>query len=291
MKRTFRNALVIVLLLAFSLTSIFTYADSDVKSTKGIEKTSYSINEYELVKKLKTCSDETLKEKGYSDSDIKEIKTIDFAERIKERAKLSDKQLKELKYTDEQIQIFRNFSGSEKEMIALAATVNGSVMQDTYYYDSAANRTYFTLGFSWYWSSLPFVALTDIVGIGWTEFMYLNTSTTYTYEKVMYVNCENSADTYYSSKISAYPNSQTGTCSFKHKATVVNSSQIQYWSESGYGYVKLDKSGRVPEVGAKMSYGHGSIGADVSLSFPWGIGFTFKSGVTEMYYAIDRWFL
>lgn len=265
-------------------------SESKIKDVSG--NITYSINEYELIKKLKAESDDKLKEKGYSDNEIKEIRNFDFVEKIKERSKLSDEQLKNLKYTDEQIKIFRNFSGSEEEIIALSATVNGSIMKDSYYYDSVANRTYFTLGFSWYWSYCPFITLTDVIGVGWTEFMYINPSTTYTYEKVKYSNYEYSPDYYYSSKISAYPNSQTGTCSFEHAMWIYNAmNDIYYWSESGYGYVKLDKIGNVPEVGAKVSYGHSSIGADVGVSYPWGIGFTLNSGVEEMFYAMDRWYL
>ncbi|KYO68562.1 hypothetical protein [Thermovenabulum gondwanense] len=163
----------------------FAYAESNKPEQKIAKVT---INEYLMIKELKNKSDSELQKMVFSAKDIGKIRNFDYAEELYRRSKLDDSILKNLGYTDEQISMLRAFSGTEEEIIALAATLNISAKTDSYYYSEANNRTYYRARFDWNWSTAPAVMMEDIIGIAWSEGMYIDQSPNATYHRVKYVN-------------------------------------------------------------------------------------------------------
>ena len=80
-----------------------------------------TINEYLKLKELNKKSESKLREIGYSDQDIKQIREYKeaFSENIDELNELSNEFLSGLGYDNEQINIIRNFDGSEEEQVLL----------------------------------------------------------------------------------------------------------------------------------------------------------------------------
>lgn len=71
-----------------------------------------------------------------------------------------------------QIKIFKQFKGTEEEMVALSATCIGSHSLG-YVYNSGAN-SYAKVNFTFSWSGVPFVSGTDVVAMTWEQNYYLD---------------------------------------------------------------------------------------------------------------------
>ncbi|MCF6097756.1 hypothetical protein L1766_12305, partial [Thermovorax subterraneus] len=172
-------SIIVSILLVFS--GIFAYAEG-IKPEQKMAKV--TINEYLMLKELKNKSYLELQKMGFSAQDIEKIRKFDYAEELYRRSKLDDSILKNLGYTDEQISMLRAFSGTEEEIIALAASLNISAKTDSYYYSETNNRTYYRARFDGTWSSAPAVMMKDIIGIAWSEGMYIDQSPSATYHRV-----------------------------------------------------------------------------------------------------------
>lgn len=166
LKRIFTIAFSLVLLLSNTA-----FAESN-NSSKTIV-----VNEYSLVKELKTLSDKELKDKGLTEQDIKKIKSADFSKYIAELAKLDENDLEAKGYNQKKIEIIKNFKGTEEEMIALAATLtlNTSIFAS----GASSSFSYVTFDISYNWSSMPFWTLTDYIGIAWSDGFYTDINNSY----------------------------------------------------------------------------------------------------------------
>lgn len=239
---------------------------------------SAKINEYKQLKQLKAKSDMELKQMGYTSEEINRIRSIDYAQELRERAKLDNAQLKNLGYTDEQITMLKSFTGTEEEIIALAATLDLSAWHSSFWYDSANNRSYWRVSFSWTWSSMPVIRLTDVVGAGWGPQMSLVAPESW--QTVRYVHKITGNGYTQDFAITLYA---VNTAQVKFP---MDSSDAAYWAKYGSGQVKVSYGGDLRDAQMRIAYGHNEFGVSPSVNVPWGVGFTFTRGVFEQDYGM-----
>ena len=126
-----------------------------------------TINEYLKLKELNKKSESKLREIGYSDQDIKQIREYKeaFSENIDELNELSNEFLSGLGYDNEQINIIRNFDGSEEQMIRASATCTVTRSKDSFYYDKTNKATNLVVNFSFKWNGAPLFRGTDLMAV------------------------------------------------------------------------------------------------------------------------------
>ncbi|MCR4431934.1 MAG: hypothetical protein NUV45_13070 [Tepidanaerobacteraceae bacterium] len=270
MKKYFKMSLLVVLMIILTFNGFALAASND--NTKN--KVTININEYIHLKQLKEKTDSDLKELGYSENEITEIRNFDYAEKLRERSKLDKNTLHNLGYTEDQINKLKNFSGTEEEIIALASLLDLTAETVYFQYNSSENKTYFRVKWAWQWSAAPFEMDEDIIAIGWDPNMYIDTSTAYTYHKVRYRNYRE-GNTFYKSK-SVDPVAASGAAQSTWDMCInVSSQPLDYdWSDYGYGYIRLSKVGRVSEAAMKISYGHSTVDLAPGIGYPFNIGFS-----------------
>lgn len=276
--RNFKKVLSIIIIWTLVLfVNSIVYANNGDINKKQTEK--IVINEYLMLKELKNKSDDELTKIGFTSDQIKKIKEIDYAKELQKRSKLDEKILKNMGYTNEQIKILKNFSGTEPEIIALASTLNLYATYTSFYYDSSVNRTYFRVYFDWEWSSQPLFLFTDIIGMAWSEGMYLDTDPSWTFHTVKYVN--NLTGNYYYIDYNVDLIAPVGGASTKFGMyrDSNNPPGTYEWSKFGYGYVRVSKSGYVPEVQMIIEYGHSTLQLIPSVSLTGQLSLTFSEGV------------
>lgn len=234
------------------------------------------INEYDRYKELKSLSESDLVNEGYAEKDVEIIKNFDYEKEMQKHVEsiqqLDDLTLTEMGYSNEQISIIRNFSGSEEEIQALAATLTISIQQVS----SSKSNSYSQITFKviWNWSSQPINRFTDIIGIGCSESMLLDTgasSASLTYKF-------GSATSNGTASVTS--NAAAGSA----RVNIPMSGPVLYDPSSGInGYsvcmggtatAKFYKSSYINEVGTYTAYGHYQIVAIGSVSFT-GVGFSF----------------
>jgi hypothetical protein len=137
MKRIVGMVLIFVLLtslvgMAFADNQVSKQYVSSAKDPKVSIK-----NEYLELKKISSKTETELLELGYSSADILKIKNITevYSSELKRRSQLSDEELQNMGYNQKQIDLLRSFTGSEEEIIALAATLTLSAYTESYWYN------------------------------------------------------------------------------------------------------------------------------------------------------------
>ncbi len=294
MKKNFRvfSILTTLLLLASSFAS---FANHDAllaeEAYLRIEKemqtqqviSSESKNEIELFMDLQATTPEVLKEKGYSDKEIKEIKALDiekeFKKELMRRSKLDKKALKAKGYSDEQISQIQSLTGEEPlaELLALAATVTCSNSLKHHTYDSSKNKTYFAINFSWSWNYEPAITSKDVIGLGWNSNFVMDNAGNTDYNKhyKKYVHTANENNTTHST--SSLSEVNINTTEDKFDVAYLRSGSMDYdyyYCKSGNGTISLSETGKITEAKCAFQYGHDTYGFTPSVSAPWGLSFT-----------------
>ncbi|EOD00383.1 hypothetical protein [Caldisalinibacter kiritimatiensis] len=249
MKKILIFTLIIVLILGCFQSS---YAQQD----DLFKKHNLKFNEYQYFKELQSKSMNELKEMGFSNDKIRELKEFDYVKAIKERAKLSKEELKKLGYNDEQISIFKNFNETEEEVIALSAELN----EDFYVFvsgrDTAEPYSYITLFLEFEWSSCPIWTLSDAIGISWSDGMKVNMNgTNFT---VNYVGGSTSYD--WDVPLNVTPG--TGI----DAKWGLRDSLTGSWAKSGEGYIAINRYEYLNDVEIVFKYAHGIVYPNLSVS-------------------------
>ena len=131
----------------------------------------HSQDEYTMIKKLQTSSTNELKEMGYSDEEIQEIKQLNYEEALYERAQLPENELRDLGHTDEQIAFMKNYDGrplTNDEINLMSA----ELVETTYppIWPDSASATKVVCHYYWEWKSKPVIygtAIKDVAVIAW----------------------------------------------------------------------------------------------------------------------------
>lgn len=271
-----KKILSILLILAFTITSsCIAFANEVQRNSVNIK-----VNEYEHLKQLKSKSDDELKAIGFDKNEIEKVRKADIVKEISKRANLSDTRLKNMGYSKEQIKIFKNFKGTEEEVQALVATVSLYAGTYGFTYDSANDRSYWTMKFNWSWSSVPFFQFEDLIAVAWSPEMALVKDSS-TYHTVTYVRDTDGTKTNKSWAFSL--NDQPLRGAFSKFDMLYVGPFTAYFDEamSGSGRVKVTKAGNVRDMGACFKYGHEEFGVTPSVSFPGSLSIDFSWDVNE----------
>lgn len=211
------------------------------------------INEYEFMNKLKNKSDSQLKQQGFSDLQVKEIRNTDIKAKVYELSKMSKDEIKKQGFSDNQTEKIKNFKGTDAELAAMAASCTIYSNLNSYNYSSRDNRTYASVGFSFGWNARPIIDFTDIIGVCWSEGFYFSGGSA----SLHYEYSLDTSLTYNTSVNFTQVGLGNSACSLK---VPVNPSGY-YYLNSGSGSVSISKSGKVNEFSMLFDYGHNQINA------------------------------
>lgn len=245
------------------------------------------INEYEKLKELKSQSDEELSISGLSESEIKDIKNLDYAKELKKRIKSNEKELSSMRYSKEQIELIQSLDLSdsqtltEDQLTSLSATCTVYLWEYGHFYSSSSSEIYLESDF--YWDSIPVFVGTDILAMAWSDGMYpdVNVQEEYsTYFKANYytVGGVNFVD---SSAYTVIGNTNIGAYSKfpMRKAFSQSGFTVQGYCMDGFLQVHISKKAAVPEVSVLSQYGHSTITASPTVSFKGAPSITFSSSM------------
>lgn len=257
---------------------------TSLEETKVVSSTSEALQYIQN----KQATDEELKRKGYSESEIKEIREFSYEEAMLERAKCSDAELHAIGYTDEQIKILRAYDGSEltENSPVLAAT---AVCTGTAYfngYNSSLSKLSFVYKFTW--NVKPFWCGTDTMAVSWRAIApnatTINTSATSRRATIYYYST--TTGNYYSS-IDYSTSLMSGFDGYKTSYDMLINVPLQpddtiaAWGKEGYFRISLEPDGDnvINMIKVYGAVGHVSTTITGSIGFttgdnPWSFSFT-----------------
>lgn len=142
---------------------------ADGKPMQGFAE-SYVVNEYEMFQNLKTYSQEELRERGYTDTEIETIQSLTYETAISDLGDLPREELEGYGYTGEQIDFIKAYDGeplSDEDIQLLSINLTIALRV----YDASTSKV--TLYYSWEWASRPVIygnAIRDVAAVGWQGF-------------------------------------------------------------------------------------------------------------------------
>lgn len=287
MKKGIEILAVVALLVATILPSTVFAASQEMTGREESQTVIY--NEYAQVQKLQAKDNKTLKEDGFTSTEIQAIRNVDYSAELKRRSALSSGELTSMGYSPREIVQLKSYDGSEIQAYSLGASLTITISKGTksngrYVYKSSTNRTYWQNNYSWSWSSKPAMMFTDTLGAGWAPTMSLNSSSSTVYYKNYFSG--NSAGT----KKSSFVLKGTNAAKSGNFPVADYYAKGKYnWAHKGSGYIKVTASGKKRDVQMNIAYGHATWNVTPSISAPLGIGFSFsdhvsKIGKTVQYY-------
>ncbi len=301
MKRIYKSYLALLLSFLFlSFSSISSYAISNDNTVIQKKLLSTSImNEYQKIKELQSCSDEELLKKGFSKTEIKEIKDFNYAKEIVKRAKLGMDDLKSLGYNDEQVNILKRYASSdiqsetlsEVQLNILSSTCTLNVWEYGHFYSSSKSEVY--LESDWDWGNIPPVFTgTDIVAISWSDGLYpqINSQQVYsTYCDVNYYFAGALGKVSWITKDTLTVIGDTNLGAYAKIPMLKNVTQsgatITTYAMDGRLQVYISKQAAVLEISVSSQYGHSTITVSPTVQFKGAPSITF--GVTMTTEAAD----
>lgn len=154
------TALLLAFVLCLSTMSAFASEFNESEDSQ-----TYVINEEEMIAQLQSMSDEELKEQGYSDDAINEIREFDYFEALSERAALDDETLLLYGYTEDEIEDLRAYvqsGGRLRKTIdpnTLTMTLSFSPLMSIGKQDTAT--------INWEWQRVTLIQFVDSVAVAW----------------------------------------------------------------------------------------------------------------------------
>jgi len=235
-----------------------------------------TVSEYEAVAELAKRSTNDLICAGYNLQEIQNIKNYKelYVGHIEELNSLSTETLKEHGYTDGQIYDIRNFTGAESQIARIGATLTLQVNITSLKYDGQYTRG--TIIYSWLWNGIPEFKMKDIVAFGWNDWIvetqrsnvsYMNILTgNYTYNKSATYEAENvqtrgAAHKFSVSEDNNYSYAKTGDGSFTVKSDVQARKDMYLYASYGHSEI----------VASAPSFSVGTSGAGLSISYSFGV--------------------
>ncbi|MCM1363624.1 MAG: hypothetical protein NC122_08670 [Faecalibacterium sp.] len=150
---------------------------------KENEKTTV-ISEWDEYQKIVSMTDQELKDVGYSEQQIDQIRNFDYEKEIKARAKLDDETLKAYGYTKTEIDELRKVAKMNDIPIDIMKTISNSTLTTKLNYISNGSRTeagktmyYVNMKFSWKWNKIPYFKGTDMIVVAFSS----STANAFTY--------------------------------------------------------------------------------------------------------------
>lgn len=247
---------------------------SSVNAKTNEELLEYEISELEYFKELKSQTNEELISKGMTPDQIKYIKNFDLISKLQERAKLSNEQLKDMGYSDNDIKQLRvslskkNINEDEIIKEIRGATLNlvlGSAI---------ASKSKYTFNYSFRWSSCPIFIQDDLLAATWSATgsngspvnVAINKSSSFLTVKYKSTGgAPNMKDTTYKWN----PIHEYRAAKIQFDMGYNMGSGMSYWTYYGSGKLVLDAvvSNTIYEVYLKFGYGHSVVTGTPSVSF------------------------
>ena len=247
---------------------------SSVNAKTNEELLEYEISELEYFKELKSQTNEELISKGMTPDQIKYIKNFDLISELQERAKLSNEQLKDMGYSDNDIKQLRvslskkNINEDEIIKEIRGATLNlvlGSAI---------ASKSKYTFNYSFRWSSCPIFIQDDLLAATWSATgsngspvnVAINKSSSFLTVKYKSTGgAPNMKDTTYKWN----PIHEYRAAKIQFDMGYNMGSGMSYWTYYGSGKLVLDAvvSNTIYEVYLKFGYGHSVVTGTPSVSF------------------------
>ena len=234
-----------------------------------------TFSEYDWLQSVEEKSDFELKDDGYTDEQIECIKTGTYEEELKNEvfkcSKLDEKTLEDMGYTQEQILGLKSLQDDEsiQQLAVFSASVKCKNWLSSHVYDKKTKKTKFNINYSWEWTALPLIAMSDCIGMGWNNNFGANVNSNTV--KVIYKPLTDCAKTV--EKTYKVVEKEMGIAQAQFPMKCDN----QHWARSGSGIMKLTAAGLKKNTKFQFKYAHNQLGATPSVTIPAGIGFTFKS--------------
>lgn len=253
------------LVLAFSIGGTCAYASGSEKKANEPTTQRVSTNEYEAVKKLAEKPISDLEKEGFTSEEIAQLKDYKqvFNDHVLMLQKLSNEVLKKHGYNQMQIDVIRNFSGTEEQraITSASATVIGNIASITY--PTSSGRTSVFFAYSWYWTGIPAIRKTDVLGVGWNSWAITNNVAYASYYGI-------DTGSYYTSGYPTFTSPTTGSWTGGGHKIEVGLSDY-YYAKSGYGQFYLQSDGLYQkDFYYRIEYRHNT----VTLSLNFSVGFT-----------------
>lgn len=292
---------IIVLISALSVSSISYANETELKQNKDISssiengETITEYDEYTMYKKIASKTDAQLKAEGYSDENIAYIRDFDFEEEIRLRASLPYETLKTYGYTDSEIKELKSIKPTDtlaeiqKKSIA-RATLGSSIRihKKGTLTENGKTVNYVDLKYMFKWKKIPVFLATDTVAIAFNS----GNSSQYAYKKVSGYNLDVSKtriaenNKVVHEKVNWKIDTASGKAvSAKFSVGVRNPDKTMYsMSWSGTGLLRLTNPKKA-RLYIDACYGHSFLtitpSFSVSSSGSVSIGVSFKGGVDE----------
>lgn len=266
--------------LVFIMLTGSSYAQSNSKienldGANAVKETVYY--EYDMLKEMISSSDQELSKKGYSNSQIKEIRLINLDELVYQGARKKN-QNSMLKFNATlKKSTVATFSEDMKRDSMGAMRLDHCIT--SHYYDKSDDKTHAQINFNWEWVKSPIYRGTDMIAFGWDTNMYVDNSSSFSsYHRVFYASCKTDRITNNHPANHEFEQYEPNCVAAEFSEDMCFGAE---YAIKGDGHIKLYCGGKEKNIGASFKYGHNYLGlSGPTLSAPWGIAFTIKGSVT-----------
>lgn len=278
MKKLLSSLLILTMIFSLALPASAAEAPMDSVATTVT-------SEYSMVQELKETETTTLLAEGYSLADIENAKSGELEREIVTelvtRASMSDEILKQKGYTQSEIVQLRSLTGNEsiESVRGLLASVTVTNRKNAYYYKTSADRTYFLIDVSWTWDKEPAVHWTDIAGAGWDGNYQLTKHISSTNNRLT-LTCVGNGGPIADKTVYAYMKStdiNAGEATFAMNQGAYYT-QSFYWVKSGSGTIELSIVGHDNNAEFIFKYGHATLNMSPSVDLG-GLSLSFSTGI------------
>lgn len=286
MRRILSIIIIPILLLCTMITTVKVQAKEINPFEKGVQV--QVISEYQAIKNLKSKSDNELRNIGYTDKEIMDLRNFDYKNAIEKRAKLDKETLKSMGYSDKKVEQLKNFSGTEGEVIALSAS---AYIYSSFYYTTNGARDWY-INFNWNWADYPFYNKTDIIGVrvlGSVNGTVAACSPipSGSYATIKYCSDRNISRVLTTSTVGfSFVDTSAGKYTIPMYGGIAYDSavgsNVNIYAMSGYGSLHVNNSAPMDRLTWRMEYGHSTSSGTptISVSTSGSVSFGWKSGTS-----------
>ncbi len=235
----------------------------EINSNTNLTKnsTTYTITEFDLLENLKSKTDVELKEQGFSQNQIDDLRKANFEKEVLNLQKLSNDELLIKGFSQNQIDDIKNYDKNNKlksktTLRNLSGKLTLTYTLLDYYYSSSNNRTYCRIRLKWRWNTNPLFTFHDMVAQLISENMYMNPSTSY--HRVYYYK---SNESHFFKNIKYNMETDGNTTSFMRSKFDMNTfypggPDPGNIAKLGFAYFGWSKYGKINEISTVTKYGH-----------------------------------
>lgn len=279
-------SIMIVLTVMFSLSYSFaettpsTDAADYVPSYEELiqDKNVVILNEIDIIKNLQKQTDQTLKQDGFTEKEIKEIRNYNPQKQIKQLSKLSRVELENRNFSPQEINLIQSIKNTPTENIGDIVTYGvGAKVALTLKkvsYKKGKSSTTAKIKGTWAWNRSPSTQDYDILAFSWgKQFNTISKSSSgVAYCKDIHGSVKKKTT------IKVWDKSPNAGCAFKFKIRGGPYGNVS----SGYATVTMKHTEKViNSVEVRVTYGHSAVSLSPSISWN-GISVTFKKSMMNM---------